>query len=67
MTFPQIFTNPLELDHLKLKETDSVGFITKIHNSRYVNPIFVFFVSKNSQHVVLEYKSVLVYFYNKPM
>ena len=37
----------------KSKETDSVGFIAKIHFLRYVNSIFM---SKNSQNfVVLEY------------
>ena len=41
---------------LKSKKTDSVGFITKIHISRYVDPIFVFFMCKISQHsVVLAY------------
>ena len=40
----------------KSKETDSVHFITKIHISRYVDSIFMFFMSKNSQNsVVLEY------------
>ena len=35
------------LGRFKLKETDSVGFITKNHFSRYLNPIFMFFMSKN--------------------
>ena len=44
---------------LKSKETDFVGFIIKIHKSRYVNPIFMIFMSKNSQQsVLLEYKFV---------
>ena len=44
------------LGHFKSKETDLAGFITKILILRYVNPIFIFFMTKNSQHsVVLEY------------
>ena len=38
----------------KSKETDFLGFITKIHN-----PIFMFFVSKTSQHSC----SFRIYFY----
>ena len=38
------------------KETDFVGFISKIHISRYFIPIFMLFMTKTSQHsVVLEY------------
>ena len=38
----------------KSKETDFVGFITKIHILRYANPIFVFFIQKkNTQHYVV--------------
>ena len=40
----------------KSKETDFGGFIKKIHISRYMNPIFMFFMSNNLQYsVVLEY------------
>ena len=43
------------LGRFKLKETDFVDFITKIHISSYVNPIFMFFMSKNLQYsIVLE-------------
>ena len=40
----------------KSKKTDFGGLITKLRISRYVNPIFKFFMSKNSKNsVVLEY------------
>ena len=44
------------LRRFKSEVTDFVGYITKIHISSYVNPIFIFFMSKNSQYsVILEY------------
>ena len=43
-------------DRFKSNEADFVGFITEIHILRYVDPIIMFFMSKNSQHsLVLEY------------
>ena len=54
------------IGRFKSKETDFVGFITKIHISRYVNPIFMFFMLKNSQHfVALEY--ICICFLKKPL
>ena len=42
------------------KETDFIGIIINIHISRYVNPIFMFFMWKNPQYsVVLEYIFIL--------
>ena len=47
------------LGRFKSKETDFLAFITKIHISRYVNPTFMAFMSKNLQHSeVLEWKIV---------
>ena len=44
----------------KSKETDFVSFITKNHISRYAYPIFMCFMSKNSQYSsVLEYIFVI--------
>ena len=56
----ELFEVPVDLflsGRFKSKETDFEGFITKIiHISRFVNQIFMFFMSKNLQHsVVLEY------------
>ena len=40
----------------KSEETNFVGFIKKIHISRYLNPILMFFMSTNLQYsIVLEY------------
>ena len=51
---------------LKSKESDFVGFITKIHILRFVDPICMFFMSKNSQHsVVLEYIFAIFLFFYK--
>ena len=48
----RVYTHTHISGHFKSKET----FITKIHISRYVDLIFMFFMSKNSQYsVVLEY------------
>ena len=44
----------------KLKETNFDGFITKIYISRFVNPIFMFFMSKNLHSVALEYTIVVL-------
>ena len=39
------------------------GFITKIHISRYVDPIFMYFMAKKSQNsVVLEYVQKPLFF-----
>ena len=44
----------VSLGRFKSKETDFVGFNTKFHISRYVNPIFMFFMSETECCVVLE-------------
>ena len=52
--------NAVSSGRFKSKETDFVDFFTRIHNLRYVNPIFMFFMSKNPQHSV-----VLDFFFTK--
>ena len=54
--FDCLFGNFLISGRFKSKETDFLGFITKVHISRYVDPSFMLFMSQNLQHsVVLEY------------
>ena len=50
--WPNLRVIKLVLSRFKSKEVDFVGFITKIHVSRFVIPIFMFFKTKNSQHSV---------------
>ena len=60
-----VYDIPILSGLLKSKETDFVGFITSFHISRYVNLIFMFFMSKKKFRKFCSFRLSIFIIYKK--